>query len=65
MNGKVLRVGAIVIAIGACFFCADLAVRHFLGSALFPMSAPFGGTAIIAGWLIVAVGGLLSTRPPP
>jgi uncharacterized membrane protein YgdD (TMEM256/DUF423 family) len=65
VKGKALRVGAIVIAAGACFFCADLAARHFLGSALFPMSAPFGGMAIIAGWLIVAVGGLLSTRPPP
>jgi uncharacterized membrane protein YgdD (TMEM256/DUF423 family) len=65
VTGGLLRVGAIVIAVGACFFCADLAARHFLGSALFPMSAPFGGTAIIAGWLIVAVGGFLSPRPPP
>jgi uncharacterized membrane protein YgdD (TMEM256/DUF423 family) len=59
VRGKVLRTGAIVVAIGACLFSADLAARHFLGAGLFPMSAPFGGTAIIAGWLIVAVGGLL------
>jgi uncharacterized membrane protein YgdD (TMEM256/DUF423 family) len=58
VQGRLLRIGAMVIAMGACVFCADLATRHFLGSALFPMSAPFGGTAIIAGWLIVAVGGL-------
>jgi uncharacterized membrane protein YgdD (TMEM256/DUF423 family) len=58
VTGKVLRAGAIVIALGACLFSADLAARHFLGGALFPMSAPFGGTAIIAGWLMVAVGGL-------
>lgn len=59
VTGPVLRIGAAVIAIGACLFCADLAARHFLGSALFPMSAPFGGTAIIAGWLIVAIGAIL------
>jgi uncharacterized membrane protein YgdD (TMEM256/DUF423 family) len=62
VEGRVLRIGAIVIAFGACLFSADLAARHFLGSALFPMSAPFGGTAIIAGWLIVAVGGLLHRK---
>jgi uncharacterized membrane protein YgdD (TMEM256/DUF423 family) len=60
--GTVLRSGAVVIALGTSLFCADLAARHFFGNALFPMSAPFGGTAIIAGWLIVAVGGLLSRR---
>jgi uncharacterized membrane protein YgdD (TMEM256/DUF423 family) len=58
VKGRVLRVGAIVVATGACFFCADLATRHFLGSAFFPMSAPFSGTAIIVGWFIVAAGGL-------
>jgi uncharacterized membrane protein YgdD (TMEM256/DUF423 family) len=63
VQGRVLRVGAVVIALGACLFCADLAARHFLGGALFPMSAPFGGTAIIAGWIIVAVGGLVYARP--
>jgi uncharacterized membrane protein YgdD (TMEM256/DUF423 family) len=62
VTGKVLRVGAVVIALGACLFSADLAARHFLGSALFPMSAPFGGTAIIAGWLIVAVGAIMPSR---
>jgi uncharacterized membrane protein YgdD (TMEM256/DUF423 family) len=62
VKGKLLRAGAIVLAIGACLFSADLVMRHFFGSALFPMSAPIGGTAIIAGWLIVAGGGLLSPR---
>jgi uncharacterized membrane protein YgdD (TMEM256/DUF423 family) len=64
VTGKMLRVGAAAIAAGACLFSADLAARHFLGGGLFPMSAPFGGTAIIAGWLMVAAGGLLSTRRP-
>ena len=65
VRGRLLRIGAMVITIGACVFCADLAARHFLGSGLFPMSAPLGGTAIIAGWLTVSVGGLLSGRRPP
>jgi uncharacterized membrane protein YgdD (TMEM256/DUF423 family) len=61
-KGWLMRTGALVIAAGAILFCADLAARHFWGSALFPMSAPFGGTAIIAGWLIVALAGLLARR---
>lgn len=57
-----LRIGGIVIAAGTILFCADLAARHFAGTALFPMSAPFGGTAIIAGWLVVALSALLPRR---
>jgi uncharacterized membrane protein YgdD (TMEM256/DUF423 family) len=64
VQGRLLRIGAIVIALGASLFSADLAARHFLGGGLFPMSAPFGGTAIIAGWLVIAAGGLLSTHGP-
>jgi uncharacterized membrane protein YgdD (TMEM256/DUF423 family) len=61
-KGWLIRAGALVIAAGAILFCADLAARHFWGNALFPMSAPFGGTAIIAGWLIVALAGLVAKR---
>jgi uncharacterized membrane protein YgdD (TMEM256/DUF423 family) len=64
VQGRLLRGGAVIIAVGACLFSADLAARHFLGGALFPMSAPFGGTAIIAGWLVVALGGLVSRNRP-
>lgn len=58
-----LRIGGAVIAAGAILFCADLAARHIGGTALFPMSAPVGGTAIIAGWLVVALSALLPRRP--
>jgi uncharacterized membrane protein YgdD (TMEM256/DUF423 family) len=61
-KGWLFRIGALVIGAGAVLFCADLAARHFWGAALFPMSAPFGGTAIIAGWLIVALAGLVARR---
>lgn len=57
--GMILRVGGLIIAVGALLFCADLLSRHFLGGGLFPMSAPLGGMTMIAGWLVVAVGGLM------
>src|SRR5438445_5614878 len=41
-----------LIAFGAVVFAADLASRHFLGNRLFPLSAPLGGLAMIAGWLM-------------
>ena len=42
---------------------ADLLARDFLGSRLFPMSAPIGGTLLIAGWLAIAVSALWRFRP--
>lgn len=57
--GIVIRTGGLIIAAGALLFCLDLAGRHFMGSGLFPMSAPLGGMAMIAGWLVVAFGGLM------
>ena len=62
--GMLMRAGAILIAAGSVLFCLDLAARHYLGSALFPMSAPFGGTAIIAGWLVIAAAGIAVRRNP-
>ncbi len=59
-----LRAGALVVAAGAAIFTADLGVRHFGGASLFPYAAPLGGTAMIAGWLIVALAGLLRPRAP-
>jgi uncharacterized membrane protein YgdD (TMEM256/DUF423 family) len=37
-------------------------MRHFTGAALFPMAAPIGGTALIAGWLILALGAAIGRR---
>lgn len=48
------RFGGVVLAIGVLLFAGDLAARHFLGTRLFPMAAPAGGMAMIAGWLLVA-----------
>jgi uncharacterized membrane protein YgdD (TMEM256/DUF423 family) len=35
-------------------FSADLALRTFAGTALFPMAAPIGGMMMIASWLGVS-----------
>ena len=55
----------IFIALGAILFSADLATRHFTGHALFPHAAPTGGTALIVGWLILALGAVVGPRLPP
>jgi uncharacterized membrane protein YgdD (TMEM256/DUF423 family) len=52
-NRRMLMASTALIAFGAVLFAADLAARHFLGSPLFPMSAPLGGLAMIAGWLLL------------
>ncbi|WP_341874411.1 DUF423 domain-containing protein [Roseibium hamelinense] len=43
---------------GLLLFCGDLASRVFLESRLFAMSAPTGGTLIIASWLTLALSAL-------
>jgi uncharacterized membrane protein YgdD (TMEM256/DUF423 family) len=59
---RLFRLAIVVIGLGAVVFVADLAMRHFIGAALFPMAAPAGGSALILGWLIVAAGGAFGRR---
>ncbi len=47
------------LALGAALFAGDLALRAFAGHRLFPMAAPTGGTIMIAGWLVLAVAGIV------
>ncbi len=58
----VLRIGALIVLAGLVFFAGDLLMRDFAGTRLFPMAAPSGGMLMIAGWLVVGVGGLMATR---
>jgi uncharacterized membrane protein YgdD (TMEM256/DUF423 family) len=53
-RGRTLAVGALVLLLGVVLFCGDLLMRHYVGTSLFPMAAPMGGSTTIAGWLIVA-----------
>ncbi|CDX11162.1 conserved membrane hypothetical protein [Mesorhizobium sp. ORS 3324] len=57
-----LRIASLVLLVGLLLFSGDLLARDFLGSRLFPMSAPIGGTLLIAGWLAIAVSALWRPR---
>ncbi|TJW38597.1 MAG: DUF423 domain-containing protein [Mesorhizobium sp.] len=57
-----LRAGSLILLVGLLLFSGDLLARDFLGSRLFPMSAPIGGTLLIAGWLLIAVSALFQRR---
>jgi uncharacterized membrane protein YgdD (TMEM256/DUF423 family) len=41
--------------IAAALFAGDLTVRQYAGHSLFPLTAPTGGTLMIASWLVLAV----------
>jgi uncharacterized membrane protein YgdD (TMEM256/DUF423 family) len=43
------------MAAGSLLFSADMAMRTWQTSALFPMAAPIGGTTAILSWLIAAL----------
>jgi len=59
---RVLRIGSFILLAGLLLFSGDLLARDFLGSRLFPMSAPIGGTLLIAGWLVIAGSALVRPR---
>ncbi|RUW28748.1 DUF423 domain-containing protein [Mesorhizobium sp. M1E.F.Ca.ET.041.01.1.1] len=61
-GNRSLRIAGLVLLVGLLMFSGDLIARDFLGSRLFPMSAPVGGTLLIAGWLAIAVSALLRLR---
>jgi uncharacterized membrane protein YgdD (TMEM256/DUF423 family) len=46
--------------LGAVLFAGDVAARATIGSRLFPMAAPTGGTIMIASWLVLSVAALLA-----
>jgi uncharacterized membrane protein YgdD (TMEM256/DUF423 family) len=43
-------------------FAGDLTMRAFTGAGLFPLAAPSGGIAMIAGWAMVALAALMPPR---
>ncbi|MER8443103.1 DUF423 domain-containing protein [Mesorhizobium sp. M1066] len=60
---RILRIGSLILLVGLLLFCGDLLARDFIGSRLFPLSAPIGGTLLIAGWLAIAASALVRVRP--
>jgi len=61
-GGTLLRIGASVLALGVVLFTGDLASRALLETKLLGGSAPFGGSLMIAGWLVVAITALVARR---
>jgi len=53
---RTATLAALVLGLGTIVFAGDLVSRHYLGDRLFPMAAPTGGTLMMLGWLIVAIG---------
>mgnify|MGYP006271314779 CR=1 FL=1 len=49
------RGAAAMLAFGATLFSADIALRAFSGTPLFPMAAPAGGFILMFGWGLMAV----------
>lgn len=56
---RTAALAALLLATGTALFAGDLALRHFVGHGLFPMSAPLGGLTMMAGWFAVALGAFL------
>ncbi|AWN34695.1 DUF423 domain-containing protein [Methylobacterium radiodurans] len=56
------RLAALLLLAGLCLFSGDLALRALYTRPLFPMAAPIGGTALMAGWLAAALAALIPTR---
>ena len=50
---------AALIGLGCLLFAGDLVFRTRFGHGLFPMSAPTGGSMMIAGWIAVGFGAFL------
>jgi uncharacterized membrane protein YgdD (TMEM256/DUF423 family) len=59
---RALRIAGFILLIGVVLFAGDLIARDFLGTRLFPLAAPTGGTLLIAGWLVVAASAFAGRR---
>ncbi len=59
---RTATLAALILGLGTIVFAGDLVSRHYLGDRLFPFAAPFGGTMMMLGWLVVAAGALFSTQ---
>ena len=51
--------GAAGISLGTALFAGDLTVRALAGAPLFANAAPTGGIILMAGWLMLAVAGMM------
>lgn len=56
---RLLGFASVALLVGLLLFAGDLLARHYLGTRLFPMAAPAGGSIMILGWLGVAGSAIL------
>jgi uncharacterized membrane protein YgdD (TMEM256/DUF423 family) len=57
---KLLRAACGLFLLGMLLFSGSLLALAITGNSVFAKVAPWGGTTLIVGWLLVAVGGLLA-----
>lgn len=56
---RTAAVAGLLLGLGTLLFGLDLMVRHYGMASLFPLAAPTGGVAMMAGWIAVAIGAFL------
>ena len=61
-RGRLLDLSAALIALGLLVFAGALAFHDLSGSAALAFAAPWGGTAMILGWLGIAVAAVIGRR---
>ena len=61
-GNRVRSFGSWTLLLGLVIFSGDLLARAYLGTRLFPMTAPSGGVLMIGGWLAVAASALIRDK---
>lgn len=61
-NRLLARLAGGVLIVGLVLFSGDLAMRAMRGTRLFANAAPAGGFALLGGWALLALAGLLRRR---
>jgi uncharacterized membrane protein YgdD (TMEM256/DUF423 family) len=58
LRDRLASLAAAGMILGAALFSGDIAARAFMGSGLFPMAAPAGGSLLILAWLTAGAAAL-------
>jgi uncharacterized membrane protein YgdD (TMEM256/DUF423 family) len=58
------KLAGILLVVGILLFCGGLIMRSVTGIPLLGRVAPVGGSALILGWVAIAVGGSVNFRHP-
>ncbi len=62
VHDRLASLAVSTLILGIVLFAADLWSRARLGTRLFPMAAPVGGSLAIIGWLALAIAALVGRR---